>query len=167
VAARRVHEELQRVERAGDGRSRDRALLLRGVVAHDDVALLERDPKAGQVVLGQLMLVRQSLNVLLLDETALGGLLEQALDRGEIVQVNGVAQLMFLSLMVGCRISAPRGGVLTASRAAPPPRRVIERRCTEVHSQTWVFFYFRTKSHSLLMQGKITARRCGRIPRRG
>jgi len=39
------------------------------------------------------VLVGQRLNVLLLDETALGGLLEQALDRREVVQVNGVAQL--------------------------------------------------------------------------
>jgi len=38
------------------------------------------------------VLVGESLNVLLLDETALGGLLEQALGRREIVQVNGVAQ---------------------------------------------------------------------------
>jgi hypothetical protein len=38
------------------------------------------------------VLVGESLNVLLLDETALGGLLEQALDRREIVQMNRVAQ---------------------------------------------------------------------------
>jgi hypothetical protein len=36
--------------------------------------------------------VGESLNVLFLDETALGGLLEQALGRREVVQVNGVAQ---------------------------------------------------------------------------
>jgi hypothetical protein len=36
--------------------------------------------------------VRESLDVLLLDESALGGLLEQALDWREVVQVNGVAQ---------------------------------------------------------------------------
>jgi hypothetical protein len=92
VAARRVHEELQRVERAGDRRGRDPARLLGGLVAHDDVPLFERDAQAGEVVLGQLVLVRQSLDVLLLDETALSGFLEQALDRGEVVQVNGVAQ---------------------------------------------------------------------------
>src|SRR5712691_7352430 len=61
--------------------------------------------------------------------------------------------VLFLSLMVGCRVSAPRAAI-EGSLAASPPSRVIERRCTEVHSQTWVFFYFRTKSHSLLMQGK-------------
>jgi hypothetical protein len=92
VAPRRVHEELQRVERAGDRRGRDRASLLARLLAHDDVALLERGAKAGEVVLGQLVLVGQSLNVLLLDEAALSGLLEQALDRREVMQVNRVAQ---------------------------------------------------------------------------
>jgi hypothetical protein len=92
VAARRVHEELQRVKRARDGRGGDRSRLLGRLLAHDDVALLERGAKAGEVVLGQLMLVRESLDVLLLDEAALGGLLEQALDRREVMQVNGVAQ---------------------------------------------------------------------------
>ena len=105
VPAGGVHEELERVERAGRGRHGALGGLLG---AHDDVALLERGAEAGEVVLAQLMLVRKRLDVLLLDETALGGLLEQALDGGEIVQVNGVAQLMFLSLMVGGRISAPR-----------------------------------------------------------
>jgi hypothetical protein len=38
------------------------------------------------------VLVGQRLDVLLLDEAALGGLLEQALDRREVVQVNRVAQ---------------------------------------------------------------------------
>jgi hypothetical protein len=94
VAARRIHEELQRVERARDRGGRDRARLLRRLVAHDDVALFERGAKAGEVVLGQLMLVRQRLDVLLLDETALGGLLEQALDRREVVQMNRVAQCL-------------------------------------------------------------------------
>jgi Lhr-like helicase len=92
VAARRVHEELQRVERAGDGRGRDRASLLGSLLAHDDIALLECGAKAGEVVLRQLVLVRQSLDVLLLDEAALGGLLEQALDRREVMQVNRVVQ---------------------------------------------------------------------------
>jgi hypothetical protein len=92
VAARCVHEELQRVERAGDRCGCDRARLLPGLLAYDDVALFERGAETGEIVLGQLMLVGESLNVLLLDETALGGLLEQALDRREVVQVNGVAQ---------------------------------------------------------------------------
>jgi hypothetical protein len=38
------------------------------------------------------MLVGERLNVLLLDEAALGGLLEQSLDRREVVQMNRVAQ---------------------------------------------------------------------------
>jgi hypothetical protein len=37
--------------------------------------------------------VRQRLDVLLLDEAALGGLLEQTLGGGEVVQVNGLVQL--------------------------------------------------------------------------
>jgi hypothetical protein len=39
------------------------------------------------------VLVCESLNLLLLDETALGGLFEQALDGREVVQMNGFAQL--------------------------------------------------------------------------
>ena len=92
VPARGVHEELQRVERARDRRGRDRPRLLGRLVAHDHVALFERGAKAGEVVLGQLVLVGQRLDVLLLDEAALGGLLEQTLDRREVVQVNRVAQ---------------------------------------------------------------------------
>jgi hypothetical protein len=92
VAARRVHEELQRVERARDRCGCDRAGLLRRLLAHNYVALFERGAETGDVILGQLVLVGESLNVLLLDETALRGLLEQALGRREIVQVNGVAQ---------------------------------------------------------------------------
>jgi hypothetical protein len=44
------------------------------------------------------MLVRQSLDVLLLDESALGGFLEQTLGRGEVVQMNGLVQFTILSL---------------------------------------------------------------------
>jgi hypothetical protein len=92
VAARCVHEELQRIERARNRRGCDRTRLLGRLVAHDDVALLERGTERGEVVLGELVLVGQRLNVLLLDESALGGLLEQALDGREVVQVNRVAQ---------------------------------------------------------------------------
>ena len=92
VPARCVHEQLQRVERARDRCGCDRARLFARLLAHDDVALFERDAKTGDVVLGQLVLVGESLNVLLLDETALGGLLEQALDRREVMQMNRVAQ---------------------------------------------------------------------------
>jgi len=38
------------------------------------------------------VLVRQRFDLLLLDEAALGGLLEQALGRREVVQMNRVAQ---------------------------------------------------------------------------
>jgi hypothetical protein len=92
VAARCVHEELQRVERARDRRGCDRTRLLGRLVAHDHIALFERGAKAGEVVLGQLVFVGERLDVLLLDEAALGGLLEQTLDRREVVQVNRVAQ---------------------------------------------------------------------------
>ena len=67
-------------------------VVLGRLLAHDDVALFERGAETGDVVLGQLVLVGESLNVLLLDETALGGLLEQALGRREVVQMNRVAQ---------------------------------------------------------------------------
>jgi len=92
VPARRVHEELQRVERARDRRGCDRARLLGRLLAHNDVALLERGAQGSRLVLGELVLVGERLELLLLDETALGGLLEQALGRREVVQVNGVAQ---------------------------------------------------------------------------
>ncbi|MGZ4417461.1 MAG: hypothetical protein ACXVRV_04725 [Gaiellaceae bacterium] len=87
-----IHEELQRIESARDRCGCDRARLLGRLLAYDNVALFERGAETGDVVLGQLVLVGESLNVLLLDETALGGLLEQALGRREVVQVNGVAQ---------------------------------------------------------------------------
>jgi hypothetical protein len=92
VPAGGVHEQLERVERAGDRSGRNGARLLGRFVAHDDIALLERGTQTGDVVLGQLVLVGESLNVLLLDETALGGLLEQALDGREVVQVNRLVQ---------------------------------------------------------------------------
>jgi hypothetical protein len=53
------------------------------------------------------VLVREGLDVLLLDETALGGLLEQALGGREVVQVNGLVQFNVLSLRKGSRIAAP------------------------------------------------------------
>jgi hypothetical protein len=92
VPARCVHEELQRVEGARDRCGCDRARLLRRLLAYDDVALFERGAETGEIVLGQLVLVGESLDVLFLDETALGGFLEQALDRREVVQMNRVAQ---------------------------------------------------------------------------
>ena len=61
--------------------------------AHDDVALLERGAESRHVVLGELVLVGERLELLLLDEAALGGLLDQALGRREVMQMNRVAQL--------------------------------------------------------------------------
>jgi hypothetical protein len=46
-----------------------------------------------QLVLGELVLVGERLELLLLDEAALGGLLDQALGGSEVVQMYGVAQL--------------------------------------------------------------------------
>ena len=80
-------------------------------VAHDDVALFERGAQRGEVVLGQLVLVGERLDVLLLDEAALGGLLEQALGRREIVQVNRVAQCGSFRSWMGGRIVGAPGGI--------------------------------------------------------
>jgi hypothetical protein len=90
--------------------------------AHDDVALLERGAQRGEVVLAQLVLVGERLDVLLLDEAALGGVLEQVLGRREIVQVNRVAQLRFLSIVGGGRFRRPTGGsdAETRDRAVNP-----------------------------------------------
>jgi hypothetical protein len=90
VAACSVHEELQRVQRAA--RRGHGAGLRRLLGAHDDVALLERGLERLELILGELVLVREGLELLLLDEAALGGLLDQALGRRKIVQVNRVAQ---------------------------------------------------------------------------
>jgi hypothetical protein len=94
VPAGSVHEELERVERARRRPTRDGGgLLLGGVGAHDDVALLERDAQGSELLVLELVLIRQRLDLLLLDEAALGGLLEQALGRRQVMQVNRVAQL--------------------------------------------------------------------------
>jgi hypothetical protein len=89
VLACGVHEQLERVERARGSRTG-----LHGERrAHDHVTLLERGAERRNLVVGKLVLVGQRLELPLLDETALGGLLEQALGRRQVVQVNGVAQL--------------------------------------------------------------------------
>jgi hypothetical protein len=78
--------------------------------AHDDVALVERGAKGGELVLVQLVLVRERLELPLLDEAALGGLLEQALGRRQIVQVNRFAQWDSFFLRSGSgALAAPRG----------------------------------------------------------
>jgi hypothetical protein len=91
VAAGRVHEELEGIEGAA-GRGRQGAGLRGGVGAHDDVALIERGPQRGEIVLAELVLVGKRRELLLIDEAALGGLLDEALGRREVVQVNRVAQ---------------------------------------------------------------------------
>src|SRR4051794_19585723 len=90
VPACGVHEELQRVERAGGsgGVAGGRRL-----GAHDDVALFERGAQRRDVLLGELVLVGEGLQLLLLDEAALGGLLDKALGRRQVMQMNRVAQL--------------------------------------------------------------------------
>jgi hypothetical protein len=91
VPARGVHEELERVE--GAARRGRHGAGLRGLLgAHDDVALLERGAESRQLIVRELVLVGERLELLLLDEAALGGLLEQSLGRREVMQVNRVAQ---------------------------------------------------------------------------
>jgi hypothetical protein len=93
VPAGGVHEELERVEGAR-GRGRRGAGLRSGLLgAHDDVALLERGAQSGDLVVGQLVLVRERDELLLLDVAALGGLLEQALGRRQVMQMNRGVQL--------------------------------------------------------------------------
>jgi hypothetical protein len=94
----------------------------RGAGADDDVALLERVAERRELVVGEFVLVGERLDLLLVDETALGGLLEQALGGAEVVQVYGVAQLIpFLSGMAFLAASqawcvAPTRGSRSAAR---------------------------------------------------
>jgi hypothetical protein len=104
VAAGGVHEQLERVERARGG---SRRLDRRGR-ADDDVALVECGDQGGELVLGELVLVGERLELALLDEAALGGLLEQALGRRQIVQMNRVAQWNPLPGVRGPRPSRAR-----------------------------------------------------------
>jgi len=115
------------------GRYRPR-LLLR--LAHDDIALFERGAKSREVVLGQLVLVRQSLDVLLLDESTLGGFLEQALGRGEVVQMYRFVQLKSFRSEWAAGVRRPGGIRRVLLRSLLPPIRVIERGGPEVHSQS-------------------------------
>ena len=84
--------------------------------AHDDVALVERGAQGRHVVLGELVLVGERLELLLFDEAALGGLLDEALGRREVVQMNRVAQL---------NPSLGRSGPLRRR----PPRRPVRGGC--------------------------------------
>jgi hypothetical protein len=127
VPAGSVHEELERVERA---RRRGCCLLLGDSGAHHDVALFERGAQGRELLFLELVLVRQRLDLLLLDEAALGGLLEQALGRRQIMQVNRVAQLNPFRFVVGplsCR-PASRGAGLRGIRlrSARRPNSLVD-----------------------------------------
>ena len=120
VPAGRVHEELERVEGAAR-RGRRVAGLRGGLGAHDDVALVERGPQRRELVVGELVLVGERHELLLVDETALGGLLDQALGRREVVQVNRVAQWNPFLVVVR---AAVRCGLLRLRRAGELPATV-------------------------------------------
>jgi hypothetical protein len=106
VASGRVHEELERVERA---RRRRRRLRRRDGGADDDVALVERGVQRRELVLGQLVLVGERLQLPLLDEAAVGGLLDQALGGRQIVQMRVSQWNLPLSSVVGLPLSGPWG----------------------------------------------------------
>jgi hypothetical protein len=106
VASGRVHEELERVERA---RGRRRRLGRRNCGADDDVALVERGVERGELVVGQLVLVGERLELPLLDEAAVGGLLDQALGGRQIMQMRVSQWNLPLSSVVGLAVSGPWG----------------------------------------------------------
>jgi hypothetical protein len=87
--------------------------------ADDDVALLERVAQRRELVVGELVLVGEGLDLLLVDEAALGGLLEQALGGAEVVQMYRVAQLIpFLSGMAFWLRARPGVAPTRGSRSA-------------------------------------------------
>jgi hypothetical protein len=106
VAPGRIHEELERVERA---RGRRRRLRRRDGGADDDVALVERGVQRGELVLGQLVLVGERLELPLLDEAAVGGLLDQALGGRQIMQMRVSQWNLPLSSVVGRTAFGPLG----------------------------------------------------------
>jgi hypothetical protein len=134
VAAGRVHEELQRVERPGRRRS---GLGGRNGGADDDVALVEGGAERRDLVLGQVVLVGEGLELAVLDEAALGGLLEQAVGRRQ-VQVRVSQWNLPLSVDAEPRRSRILGPGRGASPryAGRPCSLLIERVGEIVHSQT-------------------------------
>jgi hypothetical protein len=119
VAPRGIHEELERVERA---RRRRRRLSRRDGGADDDVALVERGVERRELVFGQLVLVGECLQLPLLDEAAVGGLLEQALGRRQIMQMRVSQRNLPLSSVVGLAAlgpSGPRRGPVPAKAGRP------------------------------------------------
>ena len=91
--------------------------------ADDHVALVEGGAERRNLVLGQVVLVGEGLQVALLDETAVGGLLEQAIGRRQVVQMRVSQWNLPLSVVRGPRRSrAPRprrGGEPAMCRSAP------------------------------------------------
>jgi hypothetical protein len=114
VPAGRVHEELERVEGARRRRGRDGL----GGGADDHVALVEGGPERRDLVLGELVLVRERLQLPLVDEAALGGLLEQAVGRGQIVQMR-VSQRNLPLSVVGRALSRALGASARGVPAMP------------------------------------------------
>jgi hypothetical protein len=105
VPAGRVHEQLERVERARRGRRR-----LGGDGGADGhVALVERDLERRDLVVGQLVLVGECLELLLLDKTALGSLLDEALGGRQIVQMRVSQWNLPLSVLGSRAARGPRG----------------------------------------------------------
>jgi hypothetical protein len=118
VPAGSVHEELERVERPRRCPAvRNGGFLLGDGGAHDHVALFERGAQGRELLFLELVLVRQRFDLLLLDETALGGLLEQALGRREVVQMNRVAQLNPFRFRGGAGLGIPASGERAARRS--------------------------------------------------
>jgi hypothetical protein len=105
VPAGRVHEQLERVERA----RRSRRGLRRDGGADGHVALVECDLERRDLVLGQLVLVGERLELFLLDKTALGSLLDEALGRCQIVQMRVSQWDRPLSVLGSRAARGPRG----------------------------------------------------------
>jgi hypothetical protein len=123
----RIHEELERVERA---RRRRRRLRRRDGGADDDVALVERGVERRELVLCQLVLVGERLQLPLLDEAAVGGLLDQALGRRQIMQMRVSQRNLPTFSVVGLAAFGPLGprrGPWPANCRSAPVSLVIER----------------------------------------
>ena len=103
VAAGLVQEQLERV---GRDRVRDRSGRLDGVLRVGpqlDVALFEGALELVQVVGREVVLERERLELALLHEAALGGLVEKGLDMSKLKQV--------VQMILSCRGAWPRTGM--------------------------------------------------------
>jgi hypothetical protein len=72
------------------------------------------------------VLVRQRFDLLLLDETALGGLLEQALGRREVMQMNRLAQLNPFRLWAGPLGTASSGTAARSRYYRESPKALLD-----------------------------------------